>query len=273
MTIHLRADRVVFKASGPDAAKLLHDTLTGHVETGAEAGSWWALLTPQGKVVAEGLICWADDAFWLDVHRDCVDPFAKMMRLYKMRAAVEIENLGEAHVVGWSEIAPDGGMVQADPRGGGLGYRVISTQTQAAGWSTDAAPYDQFRIARGVIEVGADAPPSSVFAHDIGMDFNGGIDFNKGCYIGQEVVSRMKHRGTARRRPVIVSGVSGAAGDKILAGERSAGELGTVDGGTAIAIVRLDRIEPDHPVTVNGEPVTLALPEWASYRFGDSGPA
>ncbi len=273
MTIHLRQDRAVFRISGTDAAKLLHDTVTGHVAAGMEGGGWWALLTPQGKIVAEGLIGWADGAFWLDVHRDSAEQFFKMMRLYKMRANAVIEDLTETHSVGWSPKEVEGAIVHTDPRGGGMGWRVIADARDTADWEKERAAYDRTRVSKGVIEVGADFAPSSLFAHDIGMDFNGGIDFKKGCYIGQEVVSRMKHRGTARRRPVVVSDVDGAQnGDTVLAGERSAGELGTVVEGRSVAILRLDRIEDPAAATVNGRPVTLALPEWASYRFGDSAP-
>lgn len=270
MNIHLRPDRQIFRASGADAEKLLHDTVTGHVASNMDGGQWWALLTPQGKIVAEGLVGWGDGAFWLDVHADCADTFAKMMRLYKMRAEMVMENVSETYVVGWSENTSETGMSHADPRGGGLGFRVIAVRSAAADWSDDEAPYGQNRVASGVVEVGADFPPSSHFAHDIGMDFNGGIDFKKGCYIGQEVVSRMKHRGTARRRPVIVSEVAGSNGDSVQVDGRSAGELGAVSGSYAVAILRIDRVNPDSAVTVNDQPVKLALPEWASYRFGDS---
>lgn len=270
MTIHLRQDRAVFRVSGPDAAKLLHDTLTGHVETGDGGGHWWALLTPQGKIIAEGLLGWADEAFWLDVHVESADQFARMMRLYKLRADMEIENVTESHVVGWCPDAPENGVVHADPRGGGLGYRVIATKEAAPDWSADPAPYTAARIAAGVVEVGADYPSVSQFPHDIGMDFNDGIDFQKGCYIGQEVVSRMKHRGTARRRPVIVSGNSGAPGDAVQIGERGIGEIGAAAGDQAIAVVRIDRVSDPDAASVNGTPVSLALPSWASYRFADS---
>lgn len=272
MTIHLRQDRAVFRIGGVDAPKLLHDTVTGHVAAEMEGGNWWALLTPQGKIVTEGLIGWAEGAFWLDVHGDSADQFFKMMRLYKMRADVVIENLSETHAVGWTMDGDESGIVHTDPRGGGLGSRVIAEREAVGSWAKDRTDYDHARIGRGVVEVGTDFAPSSLFAHDIGMDFNGGIDFNKGCYIGQEVVSRMKHRGTARRRPVIVSQVEGVPGDTVLAGGRSAGELGAVVGGKSVAILRLDRIAEPGEATVNGKPVVLALPDWASYRFGDSAP-
>ena len=108
-----------------------------------------------------------------------------------------------------------------------------------------------------------------MFPHDIGMDLLGGVDFKKGCYIGQEVVSRMEHRGTARRRPVIVSGVDAPAGTAVMAGGRDSGAIGTPVGGRAVAIVRLDRFDGGE-VTVGGKPVTITLPEWATYKLGES---
>lgn len=273
MTIHLRADRTLFRVTGADAGKLLHDTLTGHVEAVPDQGHWWALLTPQGKVIAEGLLGWADDSYWLDVHDDGVETFVKMMRLYKMRADMQIEDVSAQYAVGWSDAADDSGIVHADSRGGGLGFRVISAQSHANDWSTDVVPYAKKRISKGVVEVGADYPASTLFPHDAGMDFNDGIDFKKGCYIGQEVVSRMKHRGTARRRPVIVSGVAGNAGDSVTLAGRSAGQLGQVVDKDAVAILRIDRVSDPALAEVNDQPVRLALPVWASYRFGDSGGA
>ena len=120
-------------------------------------------------------------------------------------------------------------------------------------------------------EQGPDFPIDTTFAHDIGLDLLGGIDFVKGCYVGQEVVSRMKHRGTARRRPVLVSGVTAAAaGTPVIANGREAGVLGEVVGGTSVAILRLDRITDPAAVTVGDQPVTLTLPTWATYQFGET---
>lgn len=271
MSVHLRTSRVPFRFSGPDAAKLLNDVLTGTFESDAAKPHWWALLSPQGKIQAEGLSGWADDGFWLDVHADVADAFFKRMKLYRLRAAVEIDNMAGTHVVGWSETDP-GGVSHIDPRNGELGWRVIATSEDAKAWpDTDEARWRTVRIAAGVTELGIDYPVDTHFPHDVGMDLLGGIDFAKGCYVGQEVVSRMKHRGTARRRPVIVSGASLEAGAPIMAGEREAGHLGAVQGDTGVAIVRLDRVADPGAVSVNGSLASLVLPAWASYDFGDSG--
>lgn len=273
MAIVLRADRAVFRFSGPDAHRLLNDVVTGHVPD-ADGGpaALWALLSPQGKILAEGLAGFADAALWLDVHQSVADDFFKRMRMYKLRAKVEIEDLRASHRVGFSAGQTPGAIVHLDRLGPvRLGHRIIDTVEASAGWDNSDAAYHRARIAAGVLHLGNDFAPGEVFAHDIGMDLLEGIDFKKGCYVGQEVVSRMKHRGTARRRPVIVSGIEGDAGQPVMAGGRDAGTVGQVIDGNAVAIVRLDRITDPAAVTVGEKPVALALPDWANYAFG--GPA
>jgi folate-binding protein YgfZ len=267
----LRPSRAVFRFSGPEAQKLLFDVVTGRLLAEPGPAVWWALLSPQGKVQAEGLSGWADDAFWLDVDQSVADAFLKKMKLYRLRAKVEIDDLRATHSVGWTFDGWTGaGIAHADPRG--LGERVIAPNTQTADWLPEDEAFDRHRIAAGIPEQGRDFGMDENFAHDIGLDLLDGIDFVKGCYIGQEVVSRMKHRGTARRRPVIVSGVDAAAGTPVMAGGRDAGPIGQVVGGKAVAIIRLDRVTDVAAVTVGGKPVTLELPGWATYQFGESSP-
>ena len=270
MSVSLRPNRAAIRISGPEAQKWLHDVLTATVKAEPGYVAWWALLSAQGKVQAEGLIGWHDDGFWLDVDASVVDAFLKRMKLYKLRAAAEIEDLRESHAVGWSPDAADGAVADADPRGEGLGYRIIAPKAAAADWAENDSAYAAARIAAGIAEMGADFAADSVFPHDIGMDLRHAIDFRKGCYIGQEVVSRMQHRGTARRRPVIVSGEGLTDGAAVEVESREAGNLGNVVDGNAVAILRIDRLKGGEGATVNGQPVQLALPAWASYDFTDS---
>ena len=273
MTPILRADRVAFRFSGPEAHRLLNDVVTGHIpDADNDTASLWALLSPQGKILAEGLAGFADDALWLDVHSSVADDFFKRMRMYRLRAKVEIDDLRESHRVGFA--TEPSHLAHRDRQGPvELGYRVIAPIEATAGWSTDETPYHAARIANGILHLGNDFAANEAFAHDIGMDQLEGIDFVKGCYVGQEVVSRMKHRGTARRRPVIVSGLTNAeAGNPIIANGREAGQIGQVVDGKAVAIVRLDRITDLSAVTVLDLPVALSLPAWASYQFGDTTP-
>lgn len=275
MTIYLRADRAVFRFSGPDTHKLLNDVITGEIPaSGSGAGevaAAWALLSPQGKILAEGLAGHADDGIWVDVHQSVADDFFKRMKMYRLRAQVVIDDLRETHRIGFAQDSEPDGMRHTDRMGPvDMGWRTIARVEDTAQWVQDDAFYHTQRIWAGISHQGNDFPANDAFAHDIGLDILDGIDFAKGCYVGQEVVSRMKHRGTARRRPVIVSGIDAPAGTSVMAGGREAGTIGQVVDGKAVAILRLDRITDPAAVTVDGKPVTVALPLWATYAFGDT---
>lgn len=263
--------RGVVRIAGEDAHKLLADTLTCRFDDSLQgSGRWFALLSPQGKVQVEGLVTMADGAYWFDLDADGVADFVRRMKLYRLRAKAEIEAMD--HLVMWSPDDGDaiGGIGYRDERGE-LGMRWIVPKTPDIAPNEDALiAYHTTRIAAGVPEMGSDFAANEAFAHDIGLDLLGGIDFVKGCYIGQEVVSRMKHRGTARRRPVIASGIEVAAGAPVVAGGREAGNIGLPMGGKAVAIVRLDRIDNPDAVSIGGQPARLALPGWASYGFGEA---
>jgi folate-binding protein YgfZ len=251
----LRPSRALIRFSGADAQKLLFDVVTGRLLAEPGPAVWWALLSPQGKIQAEGLSDWHDDAFWLDVDQSVAHSFMKRMKMYRLRAAVEISDLRQTHAVGWD--------------GGAPLTRVVGTKDESARWNTADASYDAARIARGLAELGPDFGPDVMFPHDIGMDLLHGVDFQKGCYIGQEVVSRMQRRGTARRRPVIVSGLEAPAGTPIVVGGRESGTIGRSVGGKAVGVARLDRFDGG-AVTVGGKAVEVTLPEWATYRLGES---
>lgn len=272
MTIHLRSDRVIFRFSGPDAHRLINDVVTGVMPASAEEpASLWALLSPQGKILAEGLAGWAEDALWLDVHQSVADDFFKRMRMYRLRAKVDIDDLRETHRVGFAQHPEPEGLHHTDRMGPvDMGFRVIAPVEATESWVQNDLFYQQERIDAGILHQGNDFPANDTFAHDIGMDILDGIDFVKGCYVGQEVVSRMKHRGTARRRPVVVSGITAPAGTPVIAGGREAGTVGQVVDGKAVAILRLDRITDVTAATVDGNPVTLTLPAWATYQFGEA---
>ena len=275
MTIHLRADRAVFRFSGPEAHKLLNDVVTGEIPaTGdgvGEPAAAWALLSPQGKILAEGLAGHAEDALWVDVHQSVADDFFKRMKMYRLRAQVVIDDLRASHRVGFAQDEDPGGIRHTDRLGPlDIGWRVIAPEAETTDWVQNDTFYQAERIGVGIVHQGNDFPANDAFAHDIGLDILDGIDFAKGCYVGQEVVSRMKHRGTARRRPVIVSGIDAPAGSAVITGAREAGIIGQVVDGMAVAIIRLDRIVDPSAVTLGGKPVQLTLPVWAHYAFGET---
>jgi hypothetical protein len=153
----LRPSRAVFRFSGPEAQKLLFDVVTGRLLAEPGPAVWWALLSPQGKVQAEGLSGWAQDnnegAFWLDVDQSVADAFLKKMRLYRLRAKVEIDDLRATHSVGWTFDGWTGaGIAHADPRG--LGERVIALNEQTGDWQPEDETFERHRIAAGIPEQG-----------------------------------------------------------------------------------------------------------------------
>ena len=275
MTVHLRADRAVFRFSGPEAHKLLNDVVTGEIPAeglgDGEVAAAWALLSPQGKILAEGLAGHADDAIWVDVHQSVADDFFKRMKMYRLRAQAVIDDLRGTHRVGFTQDPQPSGIRHTDRLGAiNMGWRTIAPIEATAGWVQNDDFYQSNRIATGIAHQGNDFPANDAFAHDLGMDILDGIDFVKGCYVGQEVVSRMKHRGTARRRPVIVRDIDAPSGSAVMVGTREAGKIGQVLDGSAVAILRLDRITDPATVTVDGKPVSLELPVWATYKFGET---
>jgi len=255
--------RAVITAAGPDAEKLLQDTLTARIAADLEgAGRWFALLSPQGKVLAEGLVTLSGGKFWFDIPEAARGDFFKRMTLYRLRAKVEFEDLSATHRVCWNT---GEGISFADPRDARLGHRTIIESSDMPGPGED---FVAVRIEAGIVEQGADFAGNEVFAHDIGLDILGGIDFEKGCFIGQEVVSRMKHRGTARRRPVIVRG-SGPLekGAAVTAGGRNVGMLASVAGNAGLAIIRIDRVDNPDDARAGDVAARLELPRWADYSF------
>ncbi|MBI4922923.1 MAG: folate-binding protein YgfZ [Devosia nanyangense] len=271
----------IVRVSGPDAHKLLNDTLTCRFDDALDGlGRWFALLSPQGKIQLDGLVTHARDAYWFDLEAGLVQDFLKKMKIYRLRAKVDFD-AQYAGAVWWSpdNTAP---VVNADfiayrdERSDKLGTRYITVSGAALSeeqpGDDPTVLYDRVLVEAGVPEFGPNYGRDQVFPHDVGMDFLGGVDFKKGCYVGQEVVSRMEHRGTARRRPVIVSGIDAPAGAAVVANGREAGTIGQVVDGKAVAMLRLDRFDGGE-VSVGGKPVTVALPDWATYRFGESVPA
>ncbi|WP_075217055.1 YgfZ/GcvT domain-containing protein [Mongoliimonas terrestris] len=281
------SSRSVLRISGPDAAALLDRLVTTDTDAAtAERAAYAALLTPQGKVLADFLMVPVDDGWLLDVPKAAAADLVKRFTLYKLRAAVTVADVTtETAVVavwGLDERPAGGGLVVRDPRVAGLGFRAYRTRgtiLEPRATVTDAAAYHAHRTRLGVPEAGVDFALGEPFPHDIALDQLHGVDFKKGCYVGQEVVSRMQHRATARRRPVLVSADAPlpATGADITAAGRAAGTLGSVDGDAGIAIVRLDRvkdaIDAGAPILAGDVPVRLSLPSWAAYGWPAGGSA
>ncbi|MFN3363051.1 MAG: YgfZ/GcvT domain-containing protein [Allorhizobium sp.] len=266
-------DRAFVRITGADAEHFLQNLIT--TDLGALADHDWrpgALLTPQGKIFYDFLISRSDDGFLVDIRADQVEAFVRRMTMYKLRAAVTIETLPETGAtVIWGE-ASDGA---ADHRFALAGTEVCRQPGRIDG-AGDRGAYDALRILHGVPESGQDYALQDAFPHDILFDKSGGVSFRKGCYVGQEVVSRMQHRSTARRRVVIVSGEAPlpASGSEITIGGKTIGALGTVAGERALAIVRIDKageaMAVGEPILAGDVPVSVALPGWTGLTFPSS---
>lgn len=265
-------DRTVIEVAGSDALHFLQNLVTANLET-LDPGlvSACALLSPQGKVMFDFLISKrAENTFWLDIRSDVTEAFTKRLTLYKLRAAVQISVLDQIVIAtSWNnDSAPSHFDSLMDRRFAG---GQVRRHYGEGALPDDNGDYDALRIADGVVESGTDYALGDVFGHDISLDQNGGVDFRKGCYVGQEVVSRMHHRKTARRRVVIVEGASLVQGATILADGKPAGDMGTVRGGKGLAIVRLDRVkdamDAGKPVIVHDTPVRVELPPNVTYGW------
>ena len=240
-------DRGVLLVRGADARDFLQGLVTCDMRlvTPGEP-RFGALLTAQGKIIADFIISATDEtSFRLDCPRALSADLLKRLRLYKLRAKVEVEDASDRLGVAafWGADAPAGAI--PDPRHGDLGLRLIGVRAELSGAAGDAAAYEALRIACGVPQGGADFVYGDAFPHDVNMDLIGGVDFKKGCYVGQEVVSRVQHRGTARRRILLLrlDGPAPARGTPVLAGETDVGTLGSSSGRSALASLRTDKIE------------------------------
>ena len=291
MKAALLPERGIIKVVGDDARKFLHGLVTTDM-LGLAPGTarFGALLTPQGKIIADFFVTEALQAdgggFFLDSPRALAVTLVEKLNLYKLRAKVLVEDLTE--ILGVLAVwdcqdttkgcAAKQGLTYADPRLPALGFRVMIPPHRATATASElgaalvgAEDYEAHRIALGVPRGGVDFVYGDAFPHEADMDQLGGVDFAKGCYVGQEVVSRIEHRGIARTRAVALryDGAAPASGAPITAGERQVGTMGSAARGRGIALVRLDRVAEAEQTALaaGGIPIRLIKPDWARFSF------
>ncbi|TPL78644.1 folate-binding protein YgfZ [Mesorhizobium sp. B2-3-12] len=276
MPFALLKDRALISVSGPDAEHFLQNILTIDLDAlGNGEAKPGALLTPQGKILFDFLISRAgENAFRIECRADVSDDFIHRLMLYKLRAKVEIAKPEQTLVtVAWGKesIASESDSAAiADRRFGDEDVTRFYADTADTG---DVAAWQAFRIAHGVAESGADYALGDAFPHDVLLDEMGGVGFRKGCYVGQEVVSRMQHRGTARRRVLIVEArlALPTSGTELTVEGRPVGVLGSTATLTGLGIARIDRVkaalDAGQPILAGEVPVTLTIPSWAKFSF------
>jgi folate-binding protein YgfZ len=275
-------DRGVVKVSGGGARDFLNGLVTTDLALLRPGlGRFGALLTPQGKIVVDFLITEAPSGhgggFLFDCPRALAQALADKLGFYKLRAKVAVENLpdGLGVLVAWDgnpSVTPD--LAFADPRSTALGWRILVPEALAQKVANligadlvDSTAYDAHRIASGVPRGGLDFMYGDAFPHETNMDRLNGVDFDKGCYVGQEVVSRMEHRGTARTRTVrvVLEDFSPEPGAAILAGDKPVGTIGSTAGQNGLALIRIDRaadaLAAGIPLTAGGIAIRIAEPD------------
>ena len=226
--------RTIWSVTGADRLDFLQNLVTNNVAQLTQDGIVWAgLLTPQGKYLADFFVVRQGDALLIDIADGIADATLRRLTMYRLRADVQIAPSG-LQVRRGVGTAPPGAF--ADPRHPAMGWRLYGIEGDTA-----AIDWDALRVEHVVPETGIELTPDT-FILEAGFERLHGVDFRKGCYVGQEVTARMKHK-TELRKGLLRVRIDGAApvGTPILSGDRSAGTLFTQSGGHAIAYLRLDR--------------------------------
>lgn len=279
--IALLPDRGLIEVAGPDAGEFLQGLITNDIDRAeGQNAVFAAMLTPQGKILFDFFIlARGDGIFWLECGKDQASALFKRLSMYKLRAKVTITDRSEefAFAADWGEASHEPTAIAAygDPRFALLGQRLIlpADDPRITAFDDDLTAYHQHRIGLVVPEAPADYQYGESFAHEASFDHLNGVDFTKGCFVGQEVVSRMQHRASIRKRVAMVTATQDLPDDSppVLVGEVEIGRLGSVAGQRGLALVRIDRVAEARRdgvvLTAGGVPIDVAAPPFATFRI------
>ena len=273
--------RAVLGLEGGEPRGFLHSLLTCDVQS-LQPGqaAYGALLTPQGKILFDVFTLATETGFLLDAAAGGADDLVKRLAMYRLRRKIEISlkpDLAVAAIWGSDELPElEGARVFRDPRTAGLGLRAIGPESALEAAATaQFSQYDIHRMALGIADSERDIGSGRMFLHEANLDQLHGVSFTKGCFVGQEVVSRMEHRGTARSRivPVRFDGPPPSPDTAVTAGGRGLGRILSGHDGRGLALIRLDRAaaasSAGEPLVAGDTGLSLERPEWARY----TGPA
>ncbi|MEK7245656.1 MAG: folate-binding protein [Pseudomonadota bacterium] len=289
-------DRGVLALAGEDTRTFLQGLVSNDVTKVTPARAVYAaLLTPQGKFLHDFFVAELAGAILLECEKARMADLKRRLGLYKLRTKVTLDDRSDAFAIaalfgegalgalGLQEEAGAarafaGGVVFTDPRLAAAGARAImpryglrAAATEAGFAAADAGEYDRARIALGLPDGSRDLEIEKAILLENGFEELNGIDWTKGCYMGQELTARTKYRGLVRKRliPVAIEGPAPAPGTLVMAGEEEAGEMRSARGGLGLALLRLDRIEAARaagiPLVAGKARLTPQKPAWAKF--------
>jgi folate-binding protein YgfZ len=278
-------DRGVLAVSGPDHRSFLQGLVSNDVaKVAGDRGVYAALLTAQGKYLHDFFMVELGEAIWLDAEAARLADLKRRLSMYRLRAKVELAErpeLAVAAVFGAGALAAfglpaepgtarpfEGGVAMADPRLAELGARAIADRGRLAGLArfapADFAAYDRHRLALGVPDGSRDLVTDKSILLESGFDELHGVDWQKGCYIGQELTARTKYRGLIKKRlfPVRVDGPAPAPGTMITLDGKDAGEMRSSRDGLGLALLRLEAVATARPLAADAAILTPVRPDW-----------
>ncbi len=265
---HKLSSRAVIAVAGDDARNFLQNLVTADIdELKPGQAAYSALLQPQGKILFDFFLLAENGRYVIDCSAAQKADLIKRLTFYKLRAKVTLADSDEE--VGVAAAKPQTGLSYTDPRAAQLGARLVAAKGSLP--DADGEAYRGGRIRLGLADSDEDIGSGELFPHEANLDQFGAVSFRKGCFIGQEVVSRMEHRGTARNRIVPVYSPEGAAakGSEIKAGDKSIGTLLSSSGSDALALIRLDRlkdaVDAGTGLLTEAGPIHVRKPAWARF--------
>ncbi len=282
MPEHVRLpDRAVLSVCGEDARPFLQGLVSNDIDNVTETEAVHAaLLTPQGKYLFDFFVIARGDALWLDCEAARREALRRRLVMYRLRARIGIADvpacevhavIGEGAASAAARIAR--GLSFADPRIAGLGARAIIASADCADFAAAGlrqgarADYDRLRIRLGVPDASRDLVPEKSFLLENGFEALNGVDFAKGCYVGQEVTARMKHRALVRKRlvPVHIDGPAPPPGTVVHRGAAAVGEMRSSADDFGLAMLRLEALEDAGRLHAGSAALAVHRPDWADF--------
>ena len=254
----LRPDRAIISISGEGALAFLHNLLTCDVAGLAQGqAAYGALLSPQGKILHDIFVFNAGEYVLIDCALQQREALLQKLMMYRLRAKLDIKSRDDLEVA-----VGDEGYV--DPRNAAMGHRFFA----AKGSFKIGEGYDAARINLGLADSIQDIGSNNLFPHEANFDQFGGVSFTKGCYVGQEVISRIQHRSTARSRILPITERGLVKGSSITCADKTIGEILSTTSTNALVLIRLDRLaEATAPLLSNAVTVRVQKPDWIKYEL------